>query len=283
MVTLKNSELTVKVNELGAELRSIVYNNTEYMWEGKPEIWSGTAPIMFPICGGLKEDKYLLKGKEYTLTKHGFAKLSLFEIESVTDESAVFLLKSSEETKASYPFDFEFRVIYTLSDKSLKVDYKVDNKSADTMYFNVGAHEAYATPEGIEDYDVLFDEEQTLNAQNLYGNILSQTSYPIIKDSKVLPLYDKYFILDALPFKNIKFKAATLRNRKTGRALRDDVENAPYFLLWHKHGAGYMCLEPWNGIPDVPGSSYDITEKEGITALDSNKTFTFTHTITVVE
>lgn len=283
MVTLKNSELTVKVNELGAELRSIVYNNTEYMWEGKPEIWSGTAPIMFPICGGLKEDKYLLKGKEYTLTKHGFAKLSLFEIESVTDESAVFLLKSSEETKASYPFDFEFRVIYTLSGKSLKVDYKVDNKSADTMYFNVGAHEAYATPEGIEDYDVLFDEEQTLNAQNLYGNILSQTSYPIIKDSKVLPLYDKYFILDALPFKNIKFKAATLRNRKTGRALRVDFENAPYFLLWHKHGAGYMCLEPWNGIPDVPGSSYDITEKEGITALDSNKTFTFTHTITVVE
>ena len=283
MVTLKNSELTVKVNELGAELRSIVYNNTEYMWEGKPEIWSGTAPIMFPICGGLKEDKYLLKGKEYTLTKHGFAKLSLFEIGSVTDESAIFLLKSSEETKASYPFDFEFRVIYTLSGKSLKVDYKVDNKSADTMYFNVGAHEAYATPEGIEDYDVLFDEEQTLNAQNLYGNILSQTSYPIIKDSKVLPLYDKYFILDALPFKNIKFKAATLRNRKTGRALRVDFENAPYFLLWHKHGAGYMCLEPWNGIPDVPGSSYDITEKEGITALESNKTFTFTHTITVVE
>lgn len=283
MVTLKNSELTVKVNEMGAELRSIVYNDTEYMWEGKPEIWSGTAPIMFPICGGLKDDKYLLSGKEYTLTKHGFAKLSLFEVESATDDCAVFLLRSSDETKSSYPFDFEFRVIYTLNGKSLKVDYKVDNKSADTMYFNVGAHEAYATPEGIEDYDVLFDSEQTLSAQNLYGNILAHTSYPIIKDSKVLPLYDKYFILDALPFKDISFKAATLRNRKTGRAIRIDFPDAPYFLLWHKHGAGYMCLEPWNGIPDVPGSSYDITEKEGITALAANDTFTFTHTITVVE
>jgi len=283
MVTLKNSELTVKVNEMGAELRSIVYNDTEYMWEGKPEIWSGTAPIMFPICGGLKEDKYLLSGKEYTLTKHGFAKLSLFEVESATDDCAVFLLRSSDETKSSYPFDFEFRVIYTLDGKTLKVDYKVDNKSADTMYFNVGAHEAYATPEGIEDYDVLFDSEQTLSAQNLYGNILALTSYPIIKDSKVLPLYDKYFILDALPFKDITFKAATLRNRKTGRAIRIDFPDAPYFLLWHKHGAGYMCLEPWNGIPDVPGSSYDITEKEGITALSANNTFTFTHTITVVE
>ena len=283
MVTLKNSELTVKVNEMGAELRSIVYNGTEYIWEGKPEIWSGTAPIMFPICGGLKEDKYLLNGKEYTLTKHGFAKLSLFEVESATDTCAVFLLRSSEDTLVSYPFDFEFRVIYTLDGKALKVDYKVDNKSADTMYFNVGAHEAYATPEGIEDYDVLFDSEQTLSAQNLYGNILAHTSYPIIKDSKVLPLYDKYFILDALPFKDIAFKAATLRNRKTGRAIRIDFPDAPYFLLWHKHGAGYMCLEPWNGIPDVPGSSYDITEKEGITALASSETFIFTHTITVVE
>ncbi len=282
MVTLKNSELTVKINELGAELRSIVCDNTEYMWEGKPEIWSGTAPIMFPICGGLKDDKYTLNGKEYTLTKHGFAKFSMFEVEEATDTSVTFLLRSSDETKVSYPFDFEFRVIYTLSGKALKVDYKVDNKSDDTMYFNVGAHEAYATPEGIEDYDVIFDSEQTLNAHNLYGNILAKTSYPIIKDSKVLPLYDKYFILDALPFKDIGFSAATLRNRKTGRALRVDFQGAPYFLLWHKHGAGYMCLEPWNGIPDVPDSSYDITEKEGITALGPADTFVFSHTITVI-
>ncbi len=282
MITLKNSELTVKINELGAELKSIVCDNTEYMWEGKPEIWSGTAPIMFPICGGLKDDKYTLNGKEYTLTKHGFAKFSLFEAEAVSDTSVTFLLRSSDETKVSYPFDFEFRVIYTLAEKALKIDYKVDNKSSDTMYFNVGAHEAYATPEGIEDYDVLFDSEQTLNAHNLYGNILAKTSYPIIKDSKVLPLYDKYFILDALPFKDIEFSAATLRNRKTGRALRVDFQGAPYFLLWHKHGAGYMCLEPWNGIPDVPGSSYDITEKEGITALKPADTFVFSHTITII-
>lgn len=282
MVTLKNDKLTVKVNELGAEIKSIICEDTEYMWSGDPAIWSGTAPIMFPICGGLKEDKFLFEGKEYTLGKHGFAKLSVFDVEFATDTKAVFLLKSSEETKKSYPFDFEFRVVFEISDKTIKVDYQVDNKGENTMYFNVGAHEAYATPEGIEDYDIVFDSNQTLSAHYLYGNIVSEKTYPIIKDTAVLPLYDKYFIIDALPFTDVTAGAATLRNRKTGRGVRVEFPEVTNLVLWHKHGAGYMCVEPWNGIPDMPDSSYDITEKNGISTLESGKSFTYTHKISVL-
>ena len=83
MITLSNEKITVKINELGAEIRSILCDGKEIMWGGDPAIWSGTAPIMFPICGGLKEDKYLYKGNEYILTKHGFAKLSVFELKSL--------------------------------------------------------------------------------------------------------------------------------------------------------------------------------------------------------
>ena len=93
MITLKNDKLTVKIEELGAEIRSIVCEGKEYMWGADPAIWSGTAPIMFPICGGLKEDKYLYNGNEYTLTKHGFAKLSVFEVEQADEHKAVLLLK----------------------------------------------------------------------------------------------------------------------------------------------------------------------------------------------
>lgn len=282
MVTLKNEKLTVKINKLGAEIRSIVCEEKEYMWSGDPAIWSGTAPIMFPICGGLKEDKYTFEGKEYILTKHGFAKTSVFDIEQMSDTKVVFLLKSSEETKKAYPFDFEFRVIMEIADKTLKVDYKVDNKGTEMMYFNVGAHEAYATPEGIEDYDVVFDTKQTLAAHYLYGNIVSEATYPIIKDTTVLPLYDKYFIIDALPFTDVTAGAATLRNRKTGRGVRVEFPEITNLVLWHKHGAGYMCIEPWNGIPDMPGSSYDLTEKKGITALQGGCSYTYTHSITVI-
>lgn len=283
MIILKNEYITVKLNELGAELKSLAYNETEYIWEGRREVWSGSCPLMFPICGGLKDDKYLLDGKEYTLEKHGYIRFKTFEIEALTGESVVFLHKSDDETKKCFPFDYELRVIYTISGKTLKIDYSVKNKDDGTMYFSIGSHEGYYTPEGIEDYDVIFPQNETLNAYVLYGNLLSNQTIPIIKDSDILPLYDKYFTVDALVFKDLKSKSATLRNRKTGRAVRVDFPDDKYFLLWHKSGAPYICMEPWDGIQDIVGTSYDIAEKEGIIALDGKGEYNHTHSITIVE
>ncbi len=174
-------------------------------------------------------------------------------------------------------------MIYTLCDKTLKIDYSVKNLSDNTMYFNIGSHEGYYTPEGIEDYDVIFPQNETLNSHVLYGNLLSNQQLPIIKDQNILPLYDKYFTVDALVFKDLKSKSATLRNRKTGKAVKVDFPDAKYFLLWHKPNSPYMCLEPWDGVQDIVGTSYDITEKEGINSLGSGKEYIYTHSITVVE
>lgn len=282
MITIKNEYLTASINEIGAELKSLVYNNTEYIWEGKTEIWAGSCPLLFPICGGLKEDNYILNGKEYTLQKHGYARFKTFEIESKTDTTAVFLHKSDDETRKQFPFDYELRVFYTLENKTLKIYYSVKNLTDSTMYFSIGSHEGYYTPEGIEDYDVIFPQKETLNANVLYGNILSNQQIPIIKEQEYLPLYDKYFTVDALVFKELKSKSATLRNRKTGKALRVDFPDDKYFLLWHKPNSPYICLEPWSGIPDVVGSSYDITEKEGIITLNAKSEYNHTHSITIL-
>ena len=283
MITLKNEFLTASFNEVGAELKSLVFGGKEYIWEGRSEVWTGSCPLLFPICGGLKEDKYTFNGKEYTLQKHGYARFATFEIENKTDTSVVFLHKSDDETKKSFPFDYELRVIYTLKDKTLRTDYSVKNLTDGSMFFSIGSHEGYYTPEGIEDYDVIFPQNETLNAYVLYGNLLSNQQLPIIKDSNVLPLYDKYFTVDALVFKDLKSKSATLRNRKTGKAVRVDFPDADYFLLWHKPNSPYMCLEPWSGIQDIIGSSYDITEKEGIITLNIGEEYKNSHTISIIE
>ena len=78
MVTLKNSNLEVKINELGAEVKSIYGFDTEYIWEGKKEIWGNSCPLLFPICGGLKEDKYTVYGEEYSLSKHRLLCIALY-------------------------------------------------------------------------------------------------------------------------------------------------------------------------------------------------------------
>ena len=162
MITLKNEFIKASFDEVGAELKSLVFKEKEYIWEGRSEVWAGSCPILFPICGGLKEDKYTFKGKEYTLQKHGYARFVTFEIENKTDNSVVFLHKSNDETKKSFPFDYELRVIYTLNGKTLKVDYSVKNSTDDTMYFSIGSHEGYYPPDGIEDSDVIFPKNETL-------------------------------------------------------------------------------------------------------------------------
>ena len=279
MVTLKNSIMSVEISEKGAEMRRVTVNGEERLWSGDPAFWTGTAPVMFPICGGLPDDKFTYAGKEYTLIKHGFARLTDFEVEKQNGLSATFLLKSNAETLKMYPWEFEFRIAYSLKGSRIEIDYDVKNLSDDTMYVSPGAHEAYACPEGIEDYDVIFEKKETLYSCELVGNLISENRIPIIKDTDTLPLYYSYFAVDALVFKDLKSRFATLRNRKTGKSTSVSFEGFDYFLLWTKPQAGYICMEPWTGIPPMIGSDMDITQKEGITAVKAGDTLKATHSI----
>ena len=282
MITISNEYITAKIAPLGAELKSLYFNDTEYTYEGRPEVWNGSAPGLFPFCGGLKDGRFTHNGKEYEIAKHGYARRTLFEVEAVTETKAVFLHKSNEETKKCFPFDYELRVIFTLEGKTLEIDYNVKNTGAGEMYFGIGSHEAYYTPEGIEDYDVIFDEPQTLDATQVFGSYLGDAKLPIIKDCTVLPLYEKYFVIDALVFEDIEFKAATLKNRKTGRKLRVEFPDAKYFLLWHKPNSPFICLEPWRGHPDyITTESYELSEKKDIITLPEKESYNYHHNITL--
>ena len=281
MTVISSNNIKVSISEFGAEIKSIVFCGKEYMWDSDPKFWAQSAPIMFPICGGLKGGKYVLDGKEYEMGKHGFAKLNQFTVESKTENSVTMLLKNNEMTEKAFPFSFEFRVIFEAIDNSLKVTYETTNTDTKTMWCTVGSHEAYACPEGIEAYDVVFPERETLYAYGLNGDIVTDYTKLIIEDSNVLPLKDEYFYLDALVFRNLKSRSAKLVNRENGRSVNVDFDGFDYFVIWHKYTAPYICLEPWCGIPDVAGSSYDITKKEGMYSIPAGDKLTKTHTITV--
>lgn len=268
MVVLNNGILKVEIAELGAEIRRVTKDGEERFFDGNPEIWNGVSPVLFPICGGLKDDTYILNGKSYTITKHGFARKSVFEVESSSQTGAVFLLKENEETLKMFPWSFEFRIKYTLSGSSIKVDYEVFNTSPEKMYMSIGSHEAYSCPEGIEDYDIIFEKKETLKAFKVVGTSLSREYDVILKESDTLPLYNKYFDIDALVFTDIKSRFATLRNRKNGKEVSVNFPDCNYLLLWTKPNAPYICIEPWAGIPSFLDEGYDISKKEGINAVE---------------
>lgn len=279
MVILSNNSLYAEIAEKGAEIRKVTLDGNDRMWNGDPAYWSSVSPVLFPICSGLPDDKFTFSGKEYTLGKHGFARESVFEVESKSNSSATFLLKDTPETLIKYPWHFELRVTYTLVGNNINVSYDVKNTSDNTMYYSIGSHEAYLCKDGIEDYDIIFEREETLSAYQLDGSLLTNNKTPIIKNSKVLPLYDKYFKIDALVFKDVKSRFVTLRNRKTGEETSVKFDGFDYLVLWHKYGAPYMCIEPWAGICNSVGGTNDITQKEGIIKLNSGENNILKHTI----
>lgn len=283
MIIIGNEFLRVEIAERGAEIKSIISNGKEYVWSGDPDVWASSCPVLFPICGGLKNNKYIFEGREYHLPKHGFLRRKTFIVESFDSESAVFLFSGDDETKASYPFLYEIRIKYTLFEKTLNIDYNIKNTADTPMYFNIGSHEGYFTPEGIEEYDIVFEQNENLNHTVLDGNILTNETVPILNNTSVLPLSEEYFKEDALVFTDIKSRTVTLKDRRGTREIKVDYPDDKYLLFWHVPNAKFICIEPWNGIPDRPLSSYDITQKEGITKLDGNSQFKHTHSITIIK
>ena len=262
IITIKNEKITVDISTTAAEMQSIKANGKEYLWNGDPKFWGRRAPALFPICGSLKDDKYMYDGKFYSLNQHGFAKFSEFAVVSATDSCAEFSLCANEETLKNYPFNFDLRIKYTLNEQSIEIEYKVINNDNKDMYFSIGSHEAYSCPEGIEEYEIEFDEAQTLDSLTLVGNLIGSDTVRVAENAKTLPLKYEYFETDALVFKNVKFNKAALTHKKSGKKVTVSFPGFENFLLWTIPGAKYICLEPWCGFPDIIGASENIIEKD---------------------
>lgn len=281
MIHLTNGILSAEISEIGAEIKSLKKDGCEYMWSGDPQVWGNTAPVLFPIIGFMKDNRYTLDGTTYEMTKHGLVRGKEFAVENVTDTSVTLLHTHNEQTMQMYPFAFEFRVIFTLVDHSLKVEYRVNNLNDREMYFSTGSHEAYATPEGVENYDIIFPHKEDLETYLLAGGLLQKKTMTVGKNTEYLPIYETYFALDTLIFKHLRSKALILKNRKTERTIQVEFPDCDYLGIWHKPGAPYLCIEPWAGLPDNEDTDQDITGKEGIIALPPHKEYSNIHTITV--
>ena len=279
-IFLKNNNLTVKISTLGAEIQSLKKSEKEYIWEGNPDIWEGHSPILFPICEKLADNKFIIDGKEFSLNMHGFAKKSVFEIEKSIDTEVIFLLKESSDTLKHYPFHFELRIIYTLKNDSIHIKYSVTNTDTKTMYFSIGAHEAYACDGGIENYSLVFDTCESFETLLLNDGFLNHKVQKITDDSCELPLKYSYMEFDTLIFSNLKSKTVKLKNNITGDTVAIDFSDFKNLLLWTIPNAQYICIEPWNGLPDYVDSNHNIAEKTDIISLSGGHVFECVHTLT---
>ncbi len=282
IITLYGEKFTAKICSLGAQLLSFTDGKTEYMWQADEKVWGFTAPVLFPICGGMHNDCYNYNGKEYKMAKHGFARLKEFEVESVTQTSACFLLKADEDTRAQYPFEFEFRVMFELKANILNITYSVTNPSDGKLYFSFGGHEGYACPEGVEEYSIIFENDTALTRLMLKNGFFDGTTEKITLNNGAMDLKYSEFEKCTYIFRNIGSESVILDHKNGTRKLRIGFPGHETLAIWTMTDRNYVCIEPWCGISEDESFDGDITKKDGIIELNGHESFERTHYIEIL-
>ena len=167
IITLSNTKISASINTIGAELSRLEKNNKNYIWTVDEAFWNKTSPILFPIVGRLKNDSYSINGKSYELPRHGFARNFDFKIENQTENSALFSLESNAETLQQFPFEFELKMEYRLTENGLEITYLVSNKSNEVMPFSIGAHPAFVIDNAFDNYNLVFNQSEKMISHQL--------------------------------------------------------------------------------------------------------------------
>jgi galactose mutarotase-like enzyme len=282
MHQIENSYLKIRAREYGAELTSVFdkKNNIEHLWQADPEVWPWHAPVLFPVVGRCLNDEITIEGKKYPMEKHGFARKSDFKLLDLSQSRMIFSLKANKTTKEIYPFDFEFLIGYDLKKNVLHVSYEVVNRDKQTIYFQVGGHPGFAIPfskgeETPQDYYIEFEKKE--NADRYYideGGFFNGQHDVSLADSNIIELKNGLFRDDALVFKDLTSKTATIRSKHNPHFVTVDFSSFKYLGFWAKAGAQYVCIEPWNGCADTAGKPTELKDKEGIISLAEGKTYT---------
>ena len=222
--TIENDFFSLGVKEMGAELTSLKSKKTgiEYIWQGITEIWYGQSPILFPVIGRLLDDKYRLNGKEYSMEKHGIVRKKPFKLVEKTEDSLTFIQTEDETSLKSYPYKFELKVNFQLTDNGLKVTHTVKNNDDTVMYYSFGAHPAFNCQ--IGDY-LEFNKDTSLVTERIdHDSILIDETFPVTMDGNKVELTKDLFIDDALILSTFNTDSISIKSNSHNRVIKFDFK-----------------------------------------------------------
>lgn len=278
----ENNSFTLTVKEMGAELNSLKSKKTgiEYIWYGDESVWYGQSPILFPIIGRLLDDKYTLDEEEFTMPKHGIVRKKPFKLVESTNDSLTFVQTDDAESLVAYPYQFELRVTFQLTDNGLKVTHKITNNSDKTMYYSFGAHPGFNCE--IGDYLEFSDDTKLTTERIDHESILIEETFPVEMNGNKITLTPDIFNDDALILSDFKSKNIKIKSNNHNRVISFDFDS-PFLGIWAKPNAPYVCLEPWWGVNDNYDKKADFSQKRGIMALNSKESKEFIWEVSISE
>ena len=282
IISISSNSLTASIDTMGAQLMSLRKGESEYLWQGDSNWWPRRAPILFPIVGVLKDSKAESAEGTISLARHGLARLNQFEVVEQSTSSVTLQLKSTEETRTSYPYDFELKLIFSVAGDTLTQTYEVTNPANVVLPFTLGAHPAFNIPipgveaASLDQYHLLFTRSWTSYGPSITDKGLCDYTTPqrLIVDSDTLPLSwelidrEKTITLEDVPDRRITL-APNAEASSKAHGIQMDFEGFDYLGIWSAApGCPFVALEPWCGIADTVDTDGIFEHKPGIICLD---------------
>jgi len=270
MIRIESPLLAAQINPLGAELSSLRdAGGRELMNPADPAYWTAKAPLLFPIVGGLRDDRYWLGERSYEMARHGLARRLTFDLVAQSAERVLLRLTDSEATRLAYPFAFTFEAEYAIEGTALTMTLSATNSGDTDLPVSLGYHPAFAWPlpygQAREAHRILFDADEPDDLATLEDGLIGGAR-PSSVEGRLLQLEDALFEADALVWLNARSRGC-LYGAPEGPQLRIDWSEMPALGIWTKPGAPFVCIEPWDGHADPAGFYGEIWDKPGIHRL----------------
>ena len=278
LYTIEKGNLQVTVNDYGAELTSIKINGKERLWQNDNGMWAGHAPVFFPNCGMCK---VVVDGKEYPQYRHGFAQYFTFEVTEQADDLLRFTLKSNEETKKYYPYDFVLHFVYRIvNGDTLYITHEAFNPTGEPIYCSFGGHESFLLDKPLGEYELRFEKEEIFHSLTATDDFMDG-GYNDLGAGDTFIFEEDFFVegMTAI-FAKIQSRKVTLAEIGGDALAEVTFEGFDNLLLWRPEGGKTICIEPWHNLPDNRQHVNDeFGTKEGIFTVMPQQTLRYQRAI----
>ncbi len=290
METIKNSILSIDIADHGAELQSIQKDGKEYLWQGDAKFWGRRSPVLFPTVGRVWNNVYRHEGTSYEMGQHGFARDMDFQLVSKEEDKIEYVLESTSETLAKYPFTFRLHIGYQLIENEVIVKWRVKNLGKSELYFQIGAHPAFYFPnfDPTTSDRCFFAFDETKNLQYICpvekGCVSRDIHTLQLNEEGLMPIDIHSFDCDTYIFENKQLKKITLLDKAKVPYLSLAFDT-PLVAIWSptkEHpDCPFICIEPWFGRCDAIGYEGEFKEKDWMQTLASGEEFETTYKIII--
>jgi len=191
----------------------------------------GGIPVLFPSPGKLVGDAWTYGGRQGSMKQHGFARNHEWQVIEASSAAATLRLVANDQTRAQYPWDFALSQTITVSDRSLRLEHEITNRSDTPMPFGFGFHPYFFVPEDRK-RETSITTRATRAFDNVGKQIIELTNIDLTRQEVDLHLIDHGSTTGELcsPLGTVQLIGSP---------------EYTHWVVWTLAGRDFVCLEPW--------------------------------------